>query len=122
MSYLRETWSEAVDWILWNPQVHDYVQKIPPLITILRKMTSVHMLTRYFLNVYFNIILYYMPRSLNGPLLSVFYWSLRTVTGTVTNIALLLRIPQILASILGLEAGYTGKVCSWFLSVPQGIR
>jgi hypothetical protein len=50
--------------ILCSPKFHCRVQKIPSLVPILNQINPVHIITSYFSNIYFNIIL---PFSLGFP-------------------------------------------------------
>jgi hypothetical protein len=42
--------------ILWNPNVHYHIHKIPPLIPILSQINSVHITPSYHSKMHFNII------------------------------------------------------------------
>jgi hypothetical protein len=53
---------QEISHILWNPKVHCHVHKIPQLSTLLSQMNSVHILTRCFFNIHFNIVTYLVTR------------------------------------------------------------
>jgi hypothetical protein len=68
---------------LWNPKVHYHVLKGPPLDPVLSHMNPVHILTPYFCNIRFNIIL---PYSTMSPKLSLLFVFLYFVCSCVSNL------------------------------------
>ena len=68
---------DNVPYIVWNPKVNYPVHKSPPHVLILRQINSVHALSSYFFNIYFNIVLPFTCRS------SKWFISLRFPTKTL---------------------------------------
>jgi len=59
--------SQEIPRILWHQIVHRHIQKRPPPVPILSQINPVHA-TSHFLNLYFNVILPYTPKSHKWPL------------------------------------------------------
>ena len=56
---LRGSASQGIRRILWNPNVHYYIHKSPPLAPVLGWMNSLHNLPSYVFKIEFNITLSY---------------------------------------------------------------